>query len=146
MINLLPLVLVLTACGDSLLGPEWTRQSREHSQQLTIEVGSYYAVVFSFDDEDISTRRNHVLSGDFYALDGSAEGIHLDVVDEQGYERFRQGHTFEAFFSRKSERPDRFVVPLPKAETYYVLFSNFEFPYRDKAVSLTVELTYETKR
>ena len=146
MTNLLPLLLLLTACGDSLLGPSWTRESRSHSQMLVIEVGTHYAVVFSFDDEDVSQRRNHVLSGDYYAMTGRLEGIHLDVVDEQGYKNFRDGNKFEAFFSEKSERPDRFFVPLPRAETYYVIFSNYEFPYRDKAVSLTVELSYETKK
>ena len=143
---LVPLILLLTACGESLFGPDWIRQSREHSQQLTIEVGSYYAVVFSFDDEDITTRRNHVLSGLYAPIGGSVEGIYLDVVDEKGYERFRRGKPFESFFSRKEERPEQFVAPLPKAEIYYVLFSNFEFPYRNKAVSLTVELSYETKK
>ena len=142
---LLSLLLLLTACGDSLTGPAWESESSPFSVVTSIDAGRFYAVKFPISNEEFERGRNFVLSGTFEVTAGGSRDINAYVVDEIGYKNFDNGNNFRSFFSARRVTTDRFSIPLFRADTYYVLFSNRFSIFTDKRVDLRLELSYETR-
>jgi len=142
---LFPLLLLLTACGDSLTGPTWGPESRPFSAVTPIDAGDFFAVRFPISNGDFERGRNFVLSGNFEVIAGGSRDINAYVVDEIGYKNFYNGNNFRSFFSSTKVTTDRFSIRLSRADTYYVLFSNRFSIFIDKRVDLNIELRYETR-
>ena len=142
---LLPLLLLLTACGDSLTGPAWESESSPFSVVTSIDAGDFYAVKFPVTNDEFERGRNFVLSGTFEVIAGGSRDINAYVVDEIGYKNFSNGNNFKAFFSSQRVTTDRFSIRLSRADTYHVLFSNRFSIFTDKRVDLNIELRYETR-
>ena len=84
--------------------------------------------------------RNFVLSGNFEVIAGGSRDINAYVVDEIGYKNFYNENNFRSFFSATRVTADRFSIPLFRADTYYVLFSNRFSIFTDKRVDLNIEI------
>ena len=145
MTMLFPLLLLLTACGDAPTAPAWEPESRPFSAVTSIDAGDFFVARFPISNDEFEHGRNFVLSGNFEVLAGGSRDINAYVVDEIGYKNFYNGNNFRAFFSVTRVTTDRFSIPLFRADTYYVLFSNRFSIFTDKRVDLNIELHYETK-
>lgn len=139
-----PLLLLLSACGDGLLGPTWEPRSTPYNVVSTrIAAGTFLRV--KIDPRDVESGRNFVLSGTFKVTSGGSRDINAYVVDEIGYTNFRNDNNFRALFSVHRVTTDRFSVTLRSDEAYYFILSNRFSWLTAKTVNADLELRYEKK-
>ena len=67
---LLPLLLLLTACGDAPTAPAWEPESRPFSAVTSIDAGESFVVRFPISNDEFEHGRNFVLSGNFEVIAG----------------------------------------------------------------------------
>ena len=139
-----PLLLLLSACGDGLLGPSWEPRSTPYNIVSTrVAAGTFLRV--KIDPRDVNAGRNFVLSGTFEVTSGGSRDINAYVVDEIGYTNFRNDNNFRALFSVHRVTTDRFSVALRSDEAYYFILSNRFSWLTAKTVNADLELRYEKK-
>ena len=78
---LLPLLLLLTACSDSLTGPAWESESRPFSAVTPIDAGDFFAARFPISNDEFEHSRNFVLSGNFEVIAGGSRDINAYLLE-----------------------------------------------------------------
>lgn len=112
------LSLLLIVSLQSLADHTATAQSRRLVQQTsTVSAGNYVYVRF-----DIG-RDGAIVSGRFYAQGGSGNDIKVLVLDTDGFENWRNGHSTPTYYNSGQVTVGSINIRLAQG-TYYLIYAN----------------------
>ena len=94
-----------------------------------IDAGAYSWLTFNFD-------KVTALSGKFRARGGSGNDIEVYILDEDGFENWRNGHRASTYYNSGRVTVGRFNVKLSEGIYYLVMNNNFSV-VSNKAVTFT---------
>jgi hypothetical protein len=104
------------------------------TEPFTVEPGHYR--YFPFTVEDRAT-----VAGRFRAQGGSGNDIEVYILDEDGFENYRNGHRVQTYYNSGRVTVGTINVALGSG-SYYLVFNNSFSTVSNKAVNARVELQY----
>ena len=107
---------------------------------FSVNANSY--VYFEFDVPQNAQKAR--LIGSFEAIGGSGNDVQVIVVDQIGFTNFQNGHQFRTPYSTQRITTDTINVSMRPGH-FYLVFNNKFSLLTPKAVTVDIELQYETQ-
>lgn len=104
------------------------------TEPFTVEPGQYRYYPFTVGDRA-------TVAGRFRAQGGSGNDVEVYILDEDGFENYRNGHRVQTYYNSGRVTVGTINVTLG-AGSYYLVFNNGFSTVSNKAVNARVELQY----
>jgi len=105
------------------------------NDKITVGAGKYAAYKFVIPND----WHPATVAGRFRAEGGSGNDIEVYIVDENGFENFRNGHTVGTYYNSGRVTVADIRLSL-RPQAYYLIFNNSYSLLTNKVVAATIEL------
>lgn len=128
--------VIVTLAAAAPVTPVQAQRNRASivSEPFTVEPGHYRYFPFTVGDRA-------TVAGRFRAQGGSGNDIEVFILDEDGFENYRNGHRVQTYYNSGRITVGTINVTLG-AGSYYLVFNNSFSTVSNKAVNARVELQY----
>lgn len=128
--------ILITLAAAAPLAPVQAQSNRAGivTEPFTVEPGHFRYFLFTVGDRA-------TVAGRFRAQGGSGNDVEVYILDEDGFENYRNGHRVQTYYNSGRVTVGTINVTLG-AGSYYLVFNNSFSTVSNKAVSARVELQY----
>lgn len=128
--------VIITLAALAPVTPVQARRDRVGivTEPFTVEPGHYRYFPFTVGDRA-------TVAGRFRAQGGSGNDIEVYILDEDGFENYRNGHRVQTYYNSGRVTVGTINVALGSG-SYYLVFNNSFSTVSNKAVNARVELRY----
>ena len=111
-----------------LFGVSQTFAQRQMEKAIAIGAGEYFIL-------RISPDKTETVNGRFQARGGSGNDVEVYILDEDGLENWKNGHSTPTYYNSERKTVGTFNVTLNRG-VYYLIISNKFSSFSSKAVTL----------
>lgn len=128
--------VVITLAAAAPVTPVHAQSNRAGivTEPFTVEPGQYRYYSFTVGDRAS-------VAGRFRAQGGSGNDVEVYILDEDGFENYRNGHRVQTYYNSGRVTVGTINVTLGSGR-YYLVFNNSFSTVSNKAVNARVELQY----
>lgn len=113
-----------------LFGVSQTFAQRQVEKAIALGAGEYWTL-------QIAPDKTETVNGRFKARGGSGNDVEVYILDEDGLENWKNGHSTPTYYNSGRKTVGTFNVTLNKG-VYYLVISNTFSALSSKAVTLTL--------
>jgi hypothetical protein len=111
-----------------LFGVGQTVAQRQMEKAIAIGAGEYWIL-------QIAPDKTETINGRFQARGGSGNDVEVYILDEDGLENWKNGHSTTTYYNSGRKTVATFNVTLSKG-VYYLIISNTFSSFSSKAITL----------
>lgn len=127
-------IITLTAAAPVTPVQAQSNRAGIVTEPFTVEPGQYRYFTFTVGDRAS-------VAGRFRAQGGSGNDVEVYILDEDGFENYRNGHRVQTYYNSGRVTVGTINVTLGSGR-YYLVFNNSFSTVSNKAVNARVEMQY----